>query len=320
MTGQRINEKYIQKLSQFFIDHSLEDFQVIYDNEKYFKDWLNSKSFKFTNSGTSALFLILNHLKSQGSKTIWGPAFTHISWVNCAEWLDMKYEFVDVKEETLSLDPDKLEEKLALGICPDIVVMVDMGGYVGEDTLRVKKICEEHHIEFIEDAAHAIGQEYNGIKSGMFGDYSFYSFSNPKLLTAGEGGAIISTKYDIDMVMEEYIYQGGWYRYDKKKKALGLNFIMSNWMTELLRYQLEDIDEIKAKHEETFLKYLEETSDIITFGDSAPSFFARRLEVIPRMVKGNAIKSLMYQRYTNLGGEEFTVSETLQNELLYWKL
>jgi len=324
MSGQRIELKYLDKLKDFFIEHSLEDFQVIYDNEKYFKDFLDAQTFKFTNSGTSALFLIMKRLKRYGCQTIWGPAFTHVSWINCAEWLEMDYDFVDVNPSTLSLDPYELQAKIDKGECPDVVIMVDIGGYVGEDTLLVKKICERYQIELIEDAAHAFGQSYNGVRAGMYGDFSFYSFSNPKLLTCGEGGAIVSSKHDLDDIMEEQIYQGGWYKYDKQRRTQGLNFIMSNMNTQLLRWQLEDLEEIQKEWKSKYNVYLQKTPDLFHFNSDnehyAPSFFARRLNVIPQMVKDNKMPSLMHARYRNMGGSEYKISETLENQLVYWKL
>jgi len=323
MLGQRIERKYLEKLINFFEEHSLEDFQVIYDNEQKFSDYLEVNTFKFVNSGTSALYLILNYIKSISATgfrelKVVGPSFSHISWINCCNWLDIQYDFLDVKEDTLSLNPDKLQEMIDDMNCPDVVVMVDMGGYIGEDTIKIKHICDKYNIILIEDSAHAFGQEYKGYKSGTIGDYGFYSFSNPKLLTCGEGGAIVSKHHDLNLIFEEYIYQGGWYRYEKKDYKNGLNFIMSNWMTELLGYQLDNIDEIKLKHELKFVEYNEKTP--LWVNHSTPSFFAYRKENIHKMILENKLPSLLYQRYKSMGDVgKFPVSELLMKELLYWK-
>lgn len=327
MSGQKINPKYLNKLKDFFLQHSLEDFQVIYDNEDRFKEYLDVNTFKFTNSGTSALYLILDFLyKNNSDRLIWGPAFTHISWVNVAEWIGYEYDFVDVDELTLSLSPSKLLEKLQTVNdydTPDIVIMIDMGGYVGEDTLKVKEICKERNILLIEDAAHAFNQCYKEHKAGTIGDFGFYSFSNPKLLTCGEGGAIVSKDVNMNAAFEEAIYQGGWYRYNKQRRSNGLNFIMSNMNTELLRYQLEDIDLIMRQHKEKYLKFLKETNAQAFYFASdnqyyAPSFFATRH---PKIIKTivDTIDTLIYNRYTNLGGHNFTIAQKLQDTLLYRK-
>jgi dTDP-4-amino-4,6-dideoxygalactose transaminase len=329
MNGQKINKKYLNQLMEFFEVHSLEDFQVIYDNEQHFKDFLNVKTFKFTNSGTSALYLILNYIKqTEGlgdELKVVGPAFSHVSWINCCEFLNIQYDFLDVKEDTLSLDPNELQKMIDDDKCPDVVVMIDMGGYIGEDTLKVKHICDENNITLVEDAAHAFGQSYKGYKSGTIGDFGFFSFSNPKLLTCGEGGAIVNTYHDLDMRFEEMIYQGGWYRYNKTKRTKGLNFIMSNWMTELLKNQLMDINEIQKEYHQKFTEYISKTPDIIQFPDSdnefyAPSFFARKMKTVPDLIKNDFLKDLLWGRYRNMGDPNFEVSQYLEDHLVYWKL
>ncbi len=322
MTGQRIDERYLDKLKDFFMEHSLEDFDVIYKNEKKFAEWLDVPTFKFVNSGTSALFLIL---ASGSYKKIWGPSFTHISWINCCEWLKISYDFIDVREETLSLDPKKLQEKIEKFGPPDALVMIDMGGYVGEDTLEVKEICEKYEIIMIEDAAHAFGQSYKGHKAGTIGDYAFFSFSNPKLLTCGEGGAIVCNFCDCNVILEEYIYQGGWYRYNKVGRRLGLNFIMSNWMTELLSMQLDNIDTLQKNHCFYMSKYDAKCNNkIIKFESDlevpAPSFFAYQTDTPINKKLVDKIPSVIYERYTNVGGDGYPVSQHLQDTLLYWKI
>jgi len=327
MLGQRIKPKYLDQLKEFFINNSLEDFQSIYSNEKIFTDWLNVKTFKFTNSGTSALYLILKHIKQiEGLGTelkVVGPAFSHISWINCCKWLDVQHDFLDVRQETLSLDPQKLQDMIDNNNIPNVVVMIDMGGYIGEDTLKVKEICDFNNIILIEDSAHAFGQSYKGYKAGTIGDYSFFSFSNPKLLTSGEGGAIVSPHHDLNSKFEELIYQGGWYKYNKETYTFGLNFIMSNWMTELLKYQLQDIEEIQKEWFNRFNSLNNKDQIIIHESDNkfyAPSFFAYFFNKVPKIIKENKLDNVMFQRYKNMGNESHINSQYLEDHLVYWKI
>lgn len=329
MHGQIIPSKYLDELKEFFKTNKLMQPGIIWKNEEKFKEYLDVKTFKFVNSGTSALYLILNYLKTVKGKTVvWGPAFSHISWINCSNWLDMKHEFVDINESTLSLDPNKLLEKIKTDGAPDIVVMIDMGGYLGEDTLAVKQICSDHGIIMVEDAAHAFGQKYKGKHSGTIGDFGFYSFSTPKLLTAGEGGGLICCDADLTDAFDEAIYQGSWYKSFKTYYTRGLNFIMSNWLTELLWYQLRDIDEIMKNHYDEFQEYLKKSPNMITFESDnkfyAPSFFAYRDFNIPdenKTIKNIHGSPTLWGRYLNMADpEEFPVSQKVQETLLYWRL
>jgi len=329
MLGQVIEPKYLSRLSEFFRTHVLQDFEIIYTNEAKFRSFLDCCSFKFVNSGTSALLLILEMLKDttfqeKGFK-VFIPGFCHVSSVNTLEYLHIPYEFLDVKRDTLCMDPDALLGAISSGNKPDCVIMTDMGGYLGLDSLRIMDICSYHDIILIEDAAHAFGQSYRGYKAGTIGDFGFVSFSNPKLLTSGEGGAIISKNTNIDLEMEERIYQGGWYRYNKEKRSLGLNFIMPNFLTELLAYQLEDIEGILYRHYLKFQEYLARTPDLIQSPESdnefyAPSFFARYIEQVPKMIKDNVLTGMLHGRYHNMGPYALRVSQELEDHLVYWNI
>jgi len=55
----------------------------------------------------------------------------------------------------------------------------------------IQKLLKEKNIYLIEDCAHAVGGEYRNKKLGSFGDLSFFSFQATKMLTSGEGGAVV---------------------------------------------------------------------------------------------------------------------------------
>jgi len=328
MNGQRISKEYLTELMGFFEEHHLCDPPVVYGNEAIFREHLNVGTFKFVNSGTSALFLIMNKLKTEGANTVWGPGLTHISWINCANWLDLAVDYVDVSEKTLSVDPDKLLAKIESTGAPDILVMVDMAGYVGRDTLSVREICDDYGITMIEDAAHAFGQKYAGVYSGTVGHYGFYSFSNPKLLTAGEGGGLICEGKSLNQEFEDSIYQGGWYKNYKESYTKGLNFIMSNWLTELLRYQLRDIDQILKAHHARFIEFKNKGPELFTFPSDnefyAPSILLYRDNELPedrKHIKNVGNSPTLWGRYLNMAPKgQCPVSEQLQDSLVYWRL
>ncbi len=263
-------------------------------------------------------------MRSKERNTIvWGPGYTHISWVNCVNWLGYTHDFVDVCEGTLCLDPIKLLEKIETDGAPDVVVMVDMCGYVGEDTLAVKRICEANGIVMVEDAAHAFGQKYGGKYSGTFGDYGFYSFSTPKLLTTGEGGALVCQDQDLNVVFEEMLHQAGFYRYEKKRYTKGLNLIMPNWLTELLSYQLRDINEVLKNHYNDYQRFLSKSPGLHTFASDnefyAPSFFVRQIDNVPVDILEGKVEDVYLGRYTNLAdSNKYPVSQKLEDTLVFW--
>ena len=72
-----------------------------------------------------------------------------------------------------------------------VVIYTQMNGRVGQINL-IKKICKENNLILIEDSAHAIGSYNNNIHVGNSGIAGSFSFSMPKLITMGQGGAVIT--------------------------------------------------------------------------------------------------------------------------------
>jgi len=325
--SQKISEKYLLQLIRWFKDHSLSDWYQVLENEKYFANFLDVKTFKFTNSATSALYIIFQFISDLIKKDdlfVIGPAFCHVSWINVCRWRDNSFEFVDVKKSTLSIDPDLLEDKVKR-LRPDIVIFVDMAGYCNEDLYRVKEICKQYDCILVEDSANAFGQKWKDY-AGTIGDFAIYSFSTPKLLSSGEGGAIVCKQEDYNDAFENLIYQGGWYK-TKRQKFLdkGLNFSMNAWITQLLRYELEDIRNLYKQRYDNYQKYLSKGFDIIHFDSSleyySPSFFSTHVNDEKKIDIMKRIPTFEYKLYRNMAKffttEEFPRSQDLEDHLVY---
>jgi dTDP-4-amino-4,6-dideoxygalactose transaminase len=98
--------------------------------------------------------------------------------------------FVDVKQDTLCMDPDDLDEKIsAVGDNLAAVLPVHFGGMPSEIN-SIMKLCKEYGMHMIDDAAHICGGKYDGKKIGTFGDMTCFSFHPVKNLSMPTGGAI----------------------------------------------------------------------------------------------------------------------------------
>ena len=97
--------------------------------------------------------------------------------------------FVDVSPDNYCLDPDRIEE--AITPRTRAIIPVHIGGYLC-DMQRIIQIAETHDLIVIEDCAQAHGSKYQGRLAGTLGQLGCFSFEKSKLMTAGEGGMVIT--------------------------------------------------------------------------------------------------------------------------------
>lgn len=246
--AQKIDDKYIDSLKNGV-------FKVDYEKiNNQFKSYLNVPYFKMLNSGTSSLMLALRALDIPSDRKIIGPSYAHPAWLNASRFLGYdNIEFIDIKKETLSMNPDELKKKVT--VHTGVVFFVNKNGYVGEDLLEIREICDYYNVPLIEDACNAFGQKNNGVLAGTIGDIGCYSFGTPKILTCCEGGAVVTKDKKLYNRIDDLSYQGGWYKYNKTGITMGGNFAIPNTSRILLSEQLKDIKELQRKRHELFMTY-----------------------------------------------------------------
>ncbi|MGA8116459.1 MAG: DegT/DnrJ/EryC1/StrS family aminotransferase [Actinocatenispora sp.] len=139
-------------------------------------------------NGTHALELALEIIGLEPGDEVIVPAFTFISTSMAVQRLGGVPVPVDVDRETYCLDPTLLEA--ARTPRTRAVMPVHMAGHV-VDMDAVGAWADGHGITLIQDAAHAPGAVWQGKRIGDFGTLACFSFQNGKLMTAGEGGALL---------------------------------------------------------------------------------------------------------------------------------
>lgn len=140
-------------------------------------------------SGTAALHIAcLTAGIKKGDEIITSP-ITFIASANCVLYCGGKPVFSDVQEDTINIDPEKIQENITKRT--KAIIPVHFAGYPC-DLKEIYKIAKRHRLILIEDAAHALGAEYKGTKVGSckYSDMTVFSFHPVKHITTGEGGAV----------------------------------------------------------------------------------------------------------------------------------
>jgi len=237
--------------------------------EEKFSNYLGCKHAIAVNSCTSALHLSLAVEDiGRGDEVITSP-FTFVSTMNVIEYQGAKPILADIDEDTFNLDPEKVEEKINKNT--KAIIPVHYGGQPCEMG-EIMGIAEEHDLLVIEDAAHALGAEYEGQKIGSIGDYTCFSFYATKNLTTSEGGMITTDHSDsadklVNLSLhgmnrdawKRYTETGSWYY---EVNALGFKYNMTDLQASLGLRQLDKFEEMQKRREEIAEKYDESFKEL----------------------------------------------------------
>lgn len=212
----------------------------------------------------------------KGDEVITTP-LTFAATANVAIWQGAKVVFADIDEETGNLDPVEVEKKITKRT--KVIVPVDYAGLPARlDEFR--KIVRKHRLILIEDAAHALGASYKGIKVGSIADMTMFSFHPVKSITTGEGGAVATNSknfYDrllmfrnhgITKDRRKFIRKGpgDWYY---EMQELGLNYRLTDIQAALGISQLKKISKFVAARRRIARAYDQALSGI--YGITLPS-------------------------------------------------
>lgn len=207
-----------------------------------------------TTSGTAALMLSILSLALAPRSTILFPAYTMVAGANAARILGFNVRLVDVNSESLCMDPSQID------ITDDVsaVIFVDHNGYCGEGLSLVRDQCTRWGIPLIEDACQAIGIP----GAGTIGDIGTFSFSVPKLVTTGQGGAVVSRSERLIESAHRWADHGGGWRGDKMHRFLGGNFKFNDVSASLGIPQMERLPELTARRKQIRAWYCDRLSSI----------------------------------------------------------
>ncbi|OGD33350.1 aminotransferase [Candidatus Azambacteria bacterium RIFCSPHIGHO2_01_FULL_44_55] len=170
------------------------EFKKTEELENAIKKFVGAKHAVMTVNGTVSLTLALLALGLKPGDEVLVPNMTMIASPNSAVKVGIKPILVDIEAKTLCMDL----EKAAKAISPKTkaLMYVPFNGRCA-DMNEVVKFCANNNIFLIEDAAQALGSFYKNKHLGSFGKIGSFSFSTPKIITTGQGGALVTNDGDL---------------------------------------------------------------------------------------------------------------------------
>jgi dTDP-4-amino-4,6-dideoxygalactose transaminase len=185
-------------------------------------------------SGTSAIHTALWALGIGEGDEVLVPSHTFVATAEGIVHAGAKPIFVDIDEETYSIDPDKIKEKITERT--KAIVVVHLYGQPA-DIDNILYVARQHELWIVEDAAQAVGAIYKGRPVGVLGDVACFSFFPGKNLGAmGDAGAIVTNDTTLAEKSRMFIDHG---RKDKfVHEFIGYNYRMDEIQGAVLRTKL----------------------------------------------------------------------------------
>ncbi|QQS47913.1 MAG: DegT/DnrJ/EryC1/StrS family aminotransferase [Acidobacteriota bacterium] len=198
-------------------------------------------------NGTVSLELALKAAGTGFGDEVIVPAYTWEGTAAAVLFTGAVPVFVDVDPGTYCLDPALVEA----AITPKTKAIIPVHlGFRFADMDRLTEIAERHGLFLLEDCAHAHGGKWNGKGAGSIGQAGSFSFQTSKLMTAGEGGIVITSDIDLaDQVIRLANCGRPARRESRDRPALGHNYRMTEFQAAILLAQLERLPEQTLRRE-----------------------------------------------------------------------
>jgi aminotransferase in exopolysaccharide biosynthesis len=231
--------------------------KFVEDFEEKIAKYAGAKYAIATSSGTSALHISMIVAGVDKDSEVITQPLTFVATCNAISYCNAKPIFVDVEKDTMGLSPFALKaflennttikNKQCINNKTSKVVKacVPMHTYGHPCKIdKIKKICDEHYIFLIEDAAESVGTLYKNRHTGTFGQLGAMSFNGNKIITAGGGGCIVT---DDKTLAEKAKHLSTTakvpHKWDFNHDIVGYNYRMPNLNAALLVAQLEKLND-----------------------------------------------------------------------------
>ncbi|MEG2082633.1 MAG: DegT/DnrJ/EryC1/StrS family aminotransferase [Oscillospiraceae bacterium] len=166
------------------------EFKKTREFEELIREYTGAKYCWVVANGTVSLSIALMACGVGVGDEVICPDYTMVATPNSAELIGAKAVFVDIDRGNLCMDFAQMKE--AITPKTKAVMLVSINGRYPENIEEFASYCKEKGIHLIEDAAQSLGSFYKGTHLGRFGEIGSFSFSAPKIITTGQGGALIT--------------------------------------------------------------------------------------------------------------------------------
>lgn len=239
------------KIPQYDLDGLGGEFKLTQELEESTADFFGVRYCIMVNSGTTAIFLAL---KATGAKKVAIPCLTMFGTATAAELAGCEIVFVSNNELPSNVDA---------------YVHVSLNG---RDCSIAETVAANPNITIIEDACQSFGSEFRGKFLGTFGKVGCFSFSPHKILSAGNGGCIITNNEEIARSVRALKNFGRESGGADNHESIGYNFKFTDIQAAFMLKQFKQLPERIRRKKEIYARYFSSLSDIMRNHIGTPWF------------------------------------------------
>lgn len=276
--------------------------------EQKFAQFCGTQHAIAVNSGTSSLEIILRALGIEG-KDVLVPTNTFFATAAAVVHAGGRPVLVDMDPESFAVRPEDLDKKLTSKTAG--VIVVHIGGIVSRRLPELQQWAAKKGLWLVEDAAHAHGSSYKGVRAGAFGVAGSFSFYPTKVMTSGEGGMIVTNDARIAEEARIYRDQGKASFTVNAHVRMGYNWRMSEPHAiiglkhlERLPAMIHDRQRIAALYDRE-LRALKGLTTVAVPAEGVCNYY-KYLVVLKERQDRKALKTLLREKYgVSLAGEVY---------------
>lgn len=272
---QFIDEQDINAVIEVLKSDFLTQGPVIEKFEKAVAEYCGVKYAVAVTNATSALHIACLAAGLDKGDMLWTSPITFTASANCGRYCGANVDFVDIDGNSYDMSVTALKEKLEKSkIKPKVVIPVHLAGQSCE-MQEIYDLSKQYGFTVIEDASHAIGADYKDTKVGCckYSDMTVFSFHPVKIITAGEGGMVLTNSEELYKKLTLYRSHcitrdenlmtkeadGPWYY---QQIGLGFNYRMTELQAALGLSQLAKVDKFVARRRRLAERYNELLKDL----------------------------------------------------------
>ena len=260
-----INKEEIREVSAVLSEKSLTSASFsggkqVQQFERLLSKFVKSKFAVAVNSGTAALQASLYAIDIKPGDEVLVPSFTFVATANSVKSVGAKPVFVDILKDNYTMDPNDLKKKITRRT--KAIIPVHLYGHMAYMD-EILEVASKKHIKIIEDASQSLGSKLKGKHSGTFSHLGCFSLYAGKVITSGEGGAIVTNNKKLFEKLKQIRNHG--FSKNNITTTFGLNLRISEISAAIAKIQMKKLPRLlnQRKNNSKALTELLENHDVI---------------------------------------------------------